>query len=203
LGTGFGSWTLTATTNSGGFAGSYIGSTGAGNPGFGIYSGNNAAAGFTAYRPFTGGGLTSGQIFSATIGNTPTINGQIGLSLMSGANARWTLKFVTGGANWLLNDGSSDFNSGQAYIANNPLTLNFTYNGGNSYTYTFGTGSGTNFTAANLTNINGVQFFSTDQGPDQNFGITTLSVVPEPSTYALLALSAAGLGGYVIRRRRR
>jgi hypothetical protein len=29
------------------------------------------------------------------------------------------------------------------------------------------------------------------------------TAVPEPSTYAMLALSAAGLGGYVIRRRRR
>jgi hypothetical protein len=28
-------------------------------------------------------------------------------------------------------------------------------------------------------------------------------VVPEPSTYALLTLSAVALGGYVIRRRRR
>lgn len=30
-----------------------------------------------------------------------------------------------------------------------------------------------------------------------------MEVVPEPSTYALLTLSAAGLGGYALRRRRR
>ena len=206
-GTGFGSWTLTSTpAGAGGFAGSYIGGTAIGNPTFGIYSGGNAAAEMLANRPFTGGGLTAGQSFSVTIGNTVTINnpGQIGLSLMSGSSARWTLKFVGGGTNWLLNDGGTDFSSGQAFAANTPLTLTFTYNGGSSYSYTFGTGSGINYTAtADISNLNGVQFFSTNQGNDQNMGINNLSVVPEPSTYALLALSAVAFGGYLARRRRR
>ena len=202
-GTGFGNWTLTSTP-SGGFAGSYIGGTALGDPTFGIFSGNNAAANMLAYRPFTGGGLTSGQSFSVSLANTITINGQIGLSLMSGSSARWTLKFVSGQTSWQLNDGGSDFGAGQAYIANNSLTLTFTYNGGSSYSYTFGTGSGNNFNAtADISNLDGVQFFSTNQGPDQNLGFNNLSVVPEPSTYALLALSAVAMGGYAMRRRRR
>ncbi len=202
-GVGFGAWTLSSSP-SGGFAGSYIGGTALGNPTFGIFSGNNASAGFVAYRPFTGGNLAAGQSFSVSLANTATINGQIGVTLMSGASARWTLKFVGGGQNWLLNDGQNDFGAGQAYAANTPLTLNFTYNGGSSYSYSFGTGSGNNFTAtADISNLNAVQFFSTDQGPDQNMGFNDLQVIPEPSTYALLALSGIAFGGYLIRRRRR
>ena len=204
-GTGFGSWTLTSTP-AGGFSGSYIGGTAVGNPAFGLYSGGNAAATVTARRPFTGGGLTAGQSFGVTIGNTPTITtgGQLGLSLMSGGTARWTLKFVGGGANWLLNDGGNDFNSGQAYAANTSLALTFTYNGGNSYSYTFGTGSGNNSTAGvDISNLDGVQFFSVNQGTDQNIGINNLSVVPEPSTYALLGIAVLGFAAQLARRRRR
>jgi hypothetical protein len=204
-GVGFGPWAITANgSGSGGFAGSYVGGTGLGNPTFGIYSGNNAAATVTAYRPFTGGGLTVGQSFNVDLGNTATIVGQIGLTLMSGSTARWTLKFVGGGANWLLNDGGSDFSAGQAYAPNTPLSFSLTYGGGSTYSYSFGTGSGNNFTAsADISNLDGVQFFSVDQGDNQNMGFNNLQVVPEPSTYALLALSAAGLGAHLIRRRRR
>jgi len=38
---------------------------------------------------------------------------------------------------------------------------------------------------------------------DGNNYTASFSVVPEPSTYALLALSAVAMGGYVVRRRRR
>ena len=50
--------------------------------------------------------------------------------------------------------------------------------------------------------VKGIELSSmTPQFPDLTYiGVTA---VPEPSTYALLALSAAGLGGYVLRRRRK
>lgn len=195
---GFGAWTITSTPN-GGFSGSFIGNSPAGNPAFGIYSGGNANATLLAVRPFTGA-MTTGQKFTVDIAHTSTINGEIGLSLLDGANARWTLKFVSGGSNWVINDGGGDFSSGQAYSPGNSLSLSFTYNGGSSYSYSFGTGSGLNYTAsANISNLNGVQFFSKNQGADQNLTFNNLAV-PEPSSASLMAMGAAGL--LALRRRR-
>jgi hypothetical protein len=54
-----------------------------------------------------------------------------------------------------------------------------------------------NFGEANKTSIGGDRFAYFSEGSLQ------LNVVPEPSTYALLVLSAAGLGAHMIRRRRR
>jgi autotransporter-associated beta strand protein len=54
-----------------------------------------------------------------------------------------------------------------------------------------------NFGEGNKTSIGGDRFAYFSEGSLQ------LNVVPEPSTYALLVLSAAGLGAHMIRRRRR
>lgn len=199
-GTGFAAWQLSGT------GGQYIGSTGQGNPAFGIFSDPGKSS--LAKRPFTGGALTAGQTFQVDLGNTQTIDGEIGLNLLSGSIARFTLKFVPGQPNWLLNDGGSDFSAGQAYAKNTSLAFSFTYLGSNDYSYTFGSGSGTDFTATDdISAIDGVQFYSNGQGAGENFGFNNLAVtaaapVPEP-TARLLLVSASCAVGVGVRLRRR
>jgi len=46
-------------------------------------------------------------------------------------------------------------------------------------------------------------YFGTAANPSQTANDNNLNLVPEPSTYALLGMSALALGSYVVRRRRR
>ena len=202
-GTGFGIWTL--STAGGGNKGSYIGGTALGATTFGIYAGNASDALSVADRPFTSGALVGGQSFSVIVANTSENFGEIGVQFRSGSNVRWTLKNV-GKGSWKIDDGGAGgaFDISQSFVANTALTLSFTYNGGNSYSYSFGSASGNNFLAtADLSNLTGVRFYNRDQGASQNFGFNNLSVVPEPSTYALLGVAALGLAAHVARRHRR
>ncbi|WP_111682135.1 T9SS type A sorting domain-containing protein [Winogradskyella tangerina] len=174
-GTGFQPWVLTDNPN-GGFAGRYVGSTAIGDPAFGLFSGNNAAAESLAQRGFSQS-MQPGDIFSVVIGHTSTINGELGLVLLDGSTVVLTLKYVQFAASWVLNDGGSDFAIAQGFSANTSLTFTFTYEGNNQYSYSFGSASGSNFTFnGTVTNIDGVRFFDINQGPGENFGINNLSI---------------------------
>ncbi len=202
-GVGFAPWAFDGGNgNSGGF-GTFIGGT-AVDPlsSFGIFSfpaDSGAFAGVT--RAFTGGPLVAGQTFSITLGYTGIANnGSVGFDLRDSAGVTLFSVNTNGAGDWQLNDGSSNFNSGAAAVANTSLIFSFTYNGGNNYSYTLGAGSGIGFIAANnLTDISQIRLFSFQQGSGENLGFDNLSVVPEPSTWVMVA---GGLGLLTLLRRR-
>jgi hypothetical protein len=197
-GTGFGAWTLTSS----GGGGSYIGSTGLGATTFGLFAGGDQASDLSsADRPFTGA-LSAGQTFSIDLGHSSSIatGGEVGVQLLDNGTPVITLKFVGGGTDWQFNDGGSDFGIAQGYAANTALTFAFTYNGGSSYDYSFGSASGDDFNAnVTISNINGVRLFSNKQGGGENAGFNNITIIPEPATLVTLI---GGLGLLVLRRRR-
>jgi PEP-CTERM motif len=56
---------------------------------------------------------------------------------------------------------------------------------------------------ANLANVVGFQIGWDGSASPINVSMSNVAAVPEPSTYALLALGGLALGGYVVRRRQR
>ena len=205
-GTGFNAWTSDPV----GSGGSYIGGTGLSVDSFGIYAGGAAGNSMSVYRGFSSA-MSIGDVFSIDLGYTGVNNGgQIGINFLAAAATRLTFKFTGGNSFWTLNDGGSDFDTNIPWGGGNPgttLNVQFTRGTGNVYSVLFTQGAnvytGTNYlSASGVMDINEIGLFSTAQGSDQNLGFNNLSVVPEPSTYALLGLGTA-FGLWQLRRRKK
>ena len=213
-GIGFLAWSINApqgTGSSGNFIGdpNSAGITGMGTQAFGLYANPLASgASVSADRQFAAA-LNVGETFSFQWGNNwDTDGGNKGFDLYSGGTGGTQLLNV----NMAGFPGDITFNGGNTAIASGtgPSTWSFTLSTATSLSVTATARNGTP-TIAFSTNItigsapNAVRFYASELGAGDNRQpyFNNLNVVPEPSTYALLALSAVGLAGYAARRRAR
>jgi autotransporter-associated beta strand protein len=172
------------------------------------FSGNISASSASAGLTLAGTGTTTLGGGNTYTGNTTVEGGQLNLA----DNAQ--LRFTIGGNginNQLINtggtvslDGDFVFNlDGASTTLNDSWTLAV---GAISYAGSQGTFSVLSTAGAFTETSLGSGVWTREQnGTAYQFSElnSVLSVVPEPSTYALLSLAAAGVGAHIIRRRRR
>jgi len=214
-GFGFGDWIINNNNNGSTiFAGNFIGNpadagiSGMSTESFGLYA-NPAGSGafINAFRPLNTA-LQVGQTFSFQWGinfdGGNTTFGNKGFNLRVGTNQVVNVN----------NGGSSDiqFNSistGMGY-GTQVMTWSFTYTNATTLFVSANDRDGVGTFTTNVTvtgGISGFELYASDMaGGTQRqpyYNDFSVTAVPEPSTYALLVLSAAAFGGYVVRRRRR
>ncbi len=213
-GTGFLAWNISATPGTG-FAGAFIGDpsfagvTGMSTTSFGMYANPGGSGATVTVSRGLSNSLAVGDTFSFQWGiNWDSDVGNKGFNLFSGGV----------GGTQLLNVNQAGFPGDITFGGTNtgigfgtgPMTWSFTLTTLSNLLVTSSARDGTT-TPVFTTNIavgaapDAFSFYATAMGAgDQRQSyFNNLSVVPEPSTYALLALSAVGLAGYAARRRAR
>ncbi len=146
------------------------------------------SAGGITYSPSVALGDTLGAVFNSvqnwTVWEAP-LSSEIFVSMtFTGANPNLPFNLIVF---------NSDFSLSNQYSGTTVATPDAPY---------FQLGLISAFDPSVLSNVGGAQF-TWDGGATVNATTLTIATVPEPSTYALLALGALALGGYASRRRSR
>jgi hypothetical protein len=216
-GSGFGVWSLPGSAGTGGFNGNFIGTATntlsnytplyTGGVAFSIYAGGDGAF-QDALRPFSTT-MSVGDTFSHSIAFSFD-NGNKGFDLYSGTGGTgqvFNFNIGTGSYSW-TGGGTAPMTTFPG-IRENGVVINFGFTlTPTGFNYTIGSAQDAGLTQAGsvtAAGIGSIKYYISGAGGGDggNLYFNNLSVVPEPSTYALLALSAAGLAGYAARRRAR
>ncbi len=211
-GFGFGAWTITSGAGSGS-AGNFIGNPSSGGisgmstESFGLYANPNGSGAFVNADRSLSSALTVGQTFSFQWGVNwdSGSDGNKGFNLYSGGVGGTQLVNVNNGGSSAITLNGNNVNFGFGTAA---MTWSFTYTNATTLFVTANDRDGVGTFSTNVTVAAGVDSFrfyasQMQAGDSAQPYFNDLQVVPEPSTYALLALSGIAFGGYVIRRRRR
>lgn len=209
-GFGFGDWTFIPT--GGGSKGGFIGDPSSA----GIGGMSPESFGLFANPAGSGAAITIERTISTPLSVGQTFSFQWGIN-WDGDNSTFGNKgfnlFVGGTQVVNVNNGGSDdiqFNSASTGLAfgTNVMLWNFVYTNATTLFVSANGRDGSGSFSTNVTVGGGIDKFSlyaADMvaGDQRQPYYNDFQVVPEPSTYALLAMGAAAMGGYVIRRRRR
>jgi hypothetical protein len=214
-GFGFGPWTINNNNNGTSiFAGNFIGNpadagiSGMSTESFGLYANPAGSGAFVNASRSLNTALQVGETFSFQWGiNWDGNNGSFG-------NKGFNLNVGGTQVVNVNNGGNSDIqfnsiNTGMNF-GTQAMTWSFTYTNASTLSVIGTARDGGASFSTNVTVTGGVssfQLYASDMAGDTQrqpyFNDFSVTAVPEPSTYALLALSGIAFGGYAIRRRRR